>query len=184
MTAALNLKQFAREKASLPDEEFLRQHTVPFLLLDPRKGKVSPRGEFKPHLPLVLLAGVEEPPEGVGEDEIGLNLVLEVKKTRDRRFPELITVGRGPENDVVIDNPSISKLHAFFRGNPGDRSFTVVDSRSTNGTLLDGATVPFIRPVELESGGVLIFGGAFRGIFNYPEDLYDYMKMMIKAGRL
>ena len=51
----------------------------------------------------------------------------------------LVTIGRLPENTVVIDNPAVSGHHAcVFRD--GDR-YVIEDLRSTNGTFVNQARV-------------------------------------------
>ncbi len=68
---------------------------------------------------------------------------------------ELLRIGKAPDNDVVIDHPTVSRNHLVVR-RQGDR-FLVQDLDSTNGTFLDGAQVreAYLRPgVLLEVGDV------------------------------
>jgi hypothetical protein len=58
-------------------------------------------------------------------------LVVAIRKMQID-FPSMITVGRTANNDVVLDDSSISKFHAYFRGK-GD-SLELVDAGSKNGT--------------------------------------------------
>ncbi len=46
-----------------------------------------------------------------------------------------ITIGRGTNNDIQIDNLAVSKTHAKIIKHPGH--YTVEDLKSTNGTLLN-----------------------------------------------
>jgi hypothetical protein len=62
-------------------------------------------------------------------------------------------VGRSQENDIVINDPNVSRRHA--RISRSDNSFVVEDLGSTNGTLLDGA--PIDREM-IEGGDELTFG--------------------------
>src|SRR5690349_4740712 len=41
-------------------------------------------------------------------------LLVGVRKVQ-KEFPGMITVGRTANNDVVIEDPQVSKFHAFFR---------------------------------------------------------------------
>jgi hypothetical protein len=63
------------------------------------------------------------------------------------------TVGRSPENDIVVPDPNVSRRHA--RVSRADNGFIVEDLGSTNGTLLDGAPIDRER---IESGDELTFG--------------------------
>src|SRR4051794_25565837 len=56
-------------------------------------------------------------------------------------FETRVTVGRAPNNDIVIDLPTISKFHAFFE-RAGER-WTLVPLAAPNGTYLNaGAVAP------------------------------------------
>jgi len=73
------------------------------------------------------------------------------KHTLDGRGPW--GVGRSQENDIVINDPNVSRRHA--RISRADNGFLVEDLGSTNGTLLDGA--PIDREM-IEGGDELTFG--------------------------
>jgi hypothetical protein len=73
------------------------------------------------------------------------------KHTLDGRGPW--GVGRSQENDIVINDPNVSRRHA--RISRADNAFLVEDLGSTNGTLLDGA--PIDREM-IEGGDELTFG--------------------------
>jgi predicted component of type VI protein secretion system len=62
-------------------------------------------------------------------------------------------VGRSQENDIVINDPNVSRRHA--RISRADSGFVVEDLGSTNGTMLDGA--PIDREM-IEGGDELTFG--------------------------
>jgi hypothetical protein len=63
------------------------------------------------------------------------------------------SLGRSQENDIVINDPNVSRKHA--RISRADNGFVVEDLGSTNGTLLDGA--PIDREM-IEGGDELTFG--------------------------
>jgi Protein of unknown function (DUF3662)/FHA domain len=63
------------------------------------------------------------------------------------------SVGRSQENDIVINDPNVSRRHA--RISRTDNGFIVEDLGSTNGTLLDGAPIDRER---IEGGDELTFG--------------------------
>lgn len=66
---------------------------------------------------------------------------------------EQITIGRGPDNDLVLDHASISGSHAVIQNEGG--SFKVTDLGSTNGTFMDGAQ---ITEAPLVNGSRVLFG--------------------------
>jgi pSer/pThr/pTyr-binding forkhead associated (FHA) protein len=68
---------------------------------------------------------------------------------------ENLTIGRGEKCRLVLDDPEISRLHATIHHRGG--SFTLKDSGSVNGTLVNGE-----RVIEelLESGDLIEMGQA------------------------
>src|SRR5688572_15042618 len=67
-----------------------------------------------------------------------------------------VTIGRVQGNDIVLPKSNISKRHARIINNSG--SFVVVDSKSTNGTYINGKRID--APYDLR-GGDKIFVGDF-----------------------
>jgi phosphoserine phosphatase RsbU/P len=51
-----------------------------------------------------------------------------------------ISVGRAKSSTLVLDDPSVSRLHAIVRANP-DGSWQIVDRESSNGVKVNGAKV-------------------------------------------
>ena len=68
-----------------------------------------------------------------------------------------LTVGRAPDCDVVLDEPSVSKLHAVVRWNDRKKLCTLEDKGSTNGTVLNGS-IRIRKAVLLRDGDILSFG--------------------------
>ncbi len=73
---------------------------------------------------------------------------------------DVITIGRTPSNDVVIDHPTVSWQHAVLTKSPS--GYRLKDLGSTNGTQIDGVS---ITDAELKDGAEIRFGyvtGVFR----------------------
>lgn len=66
-----------------------------------------------------------------------------------RRSARVITIGRAPENDVVVDDPAVSWHHAEVRANSDDE-FEIVDLSSHNGTFLNGRQITRSAIQELD----------------------------------
>ncbi len=67
----------------------------------------------------------------------------------------LIFVGRTEENELPLNDPSISRRHAQIRIAPTADRFTLIDLRSSNGTFVDGK---LIKRAECTPGSVVRFG--------------------------
>jgi hypothetical protein len=78
-------------------------------------------------------------------------LVLEVKKGVDpsNGFAMGVTVGRTANNDVVIDDPTVSRFHAWFRRDLATNTWSLADAESHNGTLIGLVRLAPNRPVPL-----------------------------------
>ena len=68
-----------------------------------------------------------------------------------------LSVGRTRENDLVIDDHSVSKIHASLFLN-SEHKLLVADTGSTNGTFVDGQRIPYGKAVEIGTGTPLKFG--------------------------
>ena len=73
---------------------------------------------------------------------------------------EKLSVGRGPENDVVLDHISLSGSHAVIQNNEG--VYQVTDLGSTNGTFANGEQVTEITLSE----GLQIAFGSVQAVFS------------------
>lgn len=68
---------------------------------------------------------------------------------------QIVTLGRGDENDIFIDCGSVSASHAEMRRIPG--GYQLVDLESTNGIKLDGirqAIIPLYTGADVKLGEV------------------------------
>lgn len=66
---------------------------------------------------------------------------------------DVTTAGRHPNADVFLDDVTVSRQHAEFRRTPG--GFSVVDTRSLNGTYVNGDRVD---SVNLRTGNEVQIG--------------------------
>jgi hypothetical protein len=82
--------------------------------------------------------------------------VYPLAKKPGASFPDMITVGRTPNNDVVLRDVTVSRLHAFFRHR--DKKWVIADGGSKNGTRLDGVPLEPRRERDVESGQLVRIG--------------------------
>jgi hypothetical protein len=95
-----------------------------------------------------------------------------LRKRPENPFPDMISLGRASNNDVVVRLSSISKIHAVFMRSPSG-GWTITDSGSTNGTYLnDTALAPRIRE-SLTDGDRIRLGLDLKCVFLEPESLFE-----------
>jgi hypothetical protein len=86
-------------------------------------------------------------------------------------FPDRITIGRTEHNDVVVADPSVSRLHAYVRQAAG---WMVADAGSKNGSWLDDQRLEPRREAPLSTGAVLRLGDVV-ATFYPAADLFDLL---------
>jgi pSer/pThr/pTyr-binding forkhead associated (FHA) protein len=97
--------------------------------------------------------GLETPSIGGGEP-----LAAVIEKTKDNAFQRRVTVGRTANNDLVLDDVSVSRFHAWFQQDEGSGDWQVVDAGSRNGTVVSGRRIAAKTPTTLSSGTRLKVG--------------------------
>ncbi|QQS41755.1 MAG: FHA domain-containing protein [Acidobacteriota bacterium] len=92
--------------------------------------------------------------------EICFDLVVQGKPVRRcvafgdaKRF----SVGRSGTNDIVIDDPSVSKVHASVALSSSG-GIVIADTGSTNGTFIGGSRMPYGKAAPLSDGMKVRFG--------------------------
>lgn len=89
----------------------------------------------------------------------GEPLVFELRKFAEKKNPFVmgITLGRVENNDVVIDDTSISRFHAWFQQDP-KLGWVVVDAESKNGCVMNGARLEKNKKTPIADGARVRFG--------------------------
>ncbi|MDF1661575.1 MAG: FHA domain-containing protein [Planctomycetota bacterium] len=105
-----------------------------------------------------------------------LSMLFFLKAKRGTAALETVTVGRSHGSDIFIDTPRVSKFHAYFRNNR-DGQWSVRDSRSTNGTFLNGRKLKVEDEAPLRRGSLVAFSEALRFKFLSPEELFTRVRM-------
>src|SRR5262245_36082848 len=66
----------------------------------------------------------------------------------------VVTIGRGNANDLVLNDPSVSRFHAVVKLT--DKMVVIADRGSTNGVVLNGERIT--AETELKNGDVAVLG--------------------------
>ena len=87
---------------------------------------------------------------------------------------EKVTVGRKPSNDIILDDPTVSGLHAAFLHM---QHTYIEDMNSTNGIMLNGKTV---NKRQLNHGDIVKIG---QHEFKFIDDaVQDFEKTVVIAA--
>jgi hypothetical protein len=82
--------------------------------------------------------------------------VYPLSKKPGASFPDRITIGRTPNNDIVIVDHSVSRLHAYVRHD--GKSWIVADAGSKNGSWLDRSSLEARKERKIGSKAILRLG--------------------------
>ncbi len=156
------LSSLAVRLASGTAEGFRTAQSGDWLVWEP--GAWRPPGKAT----LIAVPGVSDPAK-TGE---ALVLALEPKKDS----PGQVTLGRGDECAITINDGTLSTVHLSFMKGP-DAGWTVRDAGSKNGSTLDGAKLDPGQPRPVRSGAKLQAGQV-----NFTFYDVDGLMARLKAG--
>jgi hypothetical protein len=97
-----------------------------------------------------------------------------LKKRPRNPFPQMISIGRALNNDIVFLLETVSKVHAYFL-NEGGR-WSLSDNRSRNGTTLNLKSLEPGKRFPVKDGDKVQLGLEVNATFVLPETLYDSIR--------
>jgi len=105
---------------------------------------------------------------GGGGGQVGPPTVAPIcKRSGANSFSSMITVGRAHNNDLRLEDNSVSKFHAYF--SEQEDALYLVDAKSSNGTFVgDEQLTPNSRE-QLESGSLIRFGDLTATLLDAPS---------------
>jgi hypothetical protein len=99
--------------------------------------------------------------------------IVAVAKAPGHPYPDRIGVGRARNCDIVLRDPSVSKLHAQFC--VAGAALALVDIGSHNGTRINGRRLLRDRPTPLVPGDHVAFGDVATRLLDAAL-LYDLLR--------
>jgi hypothetical protein len=111
----------------------------------------------------------------------GEPLVYEVKKgaAKGNPFAMGVTMGRMDNNDVVLDDESVSRFHAWLQQDA--KGWTLVDADSRNGTWLAGKKLAAKEKVLVADGQKLKLGSVELNFYE-PKTFLAQLKDLVDMG--
>ncbi len=101
--------------------------------------------------------------------------IVLLERTGRHPFP-MITLGRGPTNDVILEAEGISKLHATFVED-GTAQWSITDAGTTNGTVVNEKPLAPRAMVNINDGDEIVFGNELTTLFFRPRGLYGWARV-------
>jgi len=106
-------------------------------------------------------------------------VAIEVQKSpRGIAFPMGITVGRTANNDVVLDDTSVSRFHAYFQQDRSGR-WTMTDAGSRNGTWVNWMKLEPEKPFPVPDMAQIRIGD-LQLVFMSPERLVEHLSRKLR----
>lgn len=116
--------------------------------------------------------------EKVKRPAVGRAVFFYVEKSVKNAFADEVTVGRTANNDISIDDNSVSRFHAYFAPGKKGESWALVDAKSTAGTFLAGKRLPPKSPASITNEMRLRIGDVELQ-FLEPDGFWHYLKGLI-----
>jgi len=107
----------------------------------------------------------------------GEPIIIPVEKVPSRKNPFAmgVTIGRVETNDIIIDDGSVSRFHAWLQLDERTRTWSLTDAESKNGTWVDGVKAEPKQRVALKDGAQIRLGDVVVK-FLMPEALLAFVE--------
>jgi hypothetical protein len=172
LSAVTHVDEWRRIRAAASAAQFAAMYPCAFLVSSTRSGT----NDYTPLAKAVEFRTVthEQPPaKQTASSDADERVVLALRKAPSNPFPDRISIGRARNCDVVIRDPSVSKLHGHFRDVlPESAVFT--DAKSSNGTRVDGQPVEPGVAVKIERQSIVTLGRVQLVLLS-ATDVYDWL---------
>jgi len=104
-------------------------------------------------------------------------VVIPLCKSHRNIFSHMITLGRAANNDVILGDNTLSKVHGWFLPPHKGDAWCYVDNESTNGTKINKHKILPQRPMHLKFGDELTTGN-IQMLFLSRDNIFDLIDYM------
>jgi len=163
-----------RQLVELGRDEFLAA-AAPAALVRYRADETP---EFSGQTTLTLDETVDESTLPIGKELPDGHVSVEIyplAKKPGASFADRITIGRTPNNDIAINDHSVSRLHAYVRLD--GKTWVVADAGSKNGSWMRGKALEPRKEQPMASHAVVRIGEVDLTFFT-AADLYESLRAM------
>jgi hypothetical protein len=171
-----------KEAAGLTSDQFLAKYKHPVLLWPQARDWIEDTafqfetfpGEYSEELP-----GAVSPST---ESQIAETVVVEILKQASSAPTNMICVGRAANNDIVLANNTVSKLHTYFLAPEKGDSYDIVDANSTNGTVVNNNQLVAYKNQPLLNRDNIQFGPSIQMVYLTPQGFYELIQQLHSSG--
>lgn len=117
----------------------------PVLVYEPPTDALEEDDDEAEDFQLRTQSGLSVPSIGGGEP-----MAVVIEKTKDNAFQRRITIGRTGNNDIVLDDASVSRFHAWIEHL--DEGWSLFDAGSRNGSTVGGRKIVPKAAAALNNG--------------------------------
>ncbi|RME04022.1 MAG: FHA domain-containing protein [Planctomycetota bacterium] len=146
------LQQVIERYAPLSRDEFTQKVRCDWLVTDSEHQSSSEEAAT------VVFQTKQALEKAAPESDQNMVLAYPIIKRSVGETSDIITLGRASSNDIVIQDGSISKVHAYFGWDSRQQRRTICDLNSTNGTYLNQEKLIPNLAYLLKTGDQLILG--------------------------
>ena len=176
------IASYMKEAAGLTSDQFLAKYKHPVLLW-PQAGDWIEDTAFQ--FETFSSEYTEELPGPISpstESQITKTVVVEVLKQASSAPTNMICVGRAANNDIVLANNTVSKLHTYFMVSEEGNSYDIVDANSTNGTLVNNKQLVAYKNQPLVNRDNIQLGPSIQMVYLTPEGFYELLQQLHRSG--
>ena len=101
--------------------------------------------------------------------------VIEIAKRKDITEPNMITIGRSPDNDIVVYNKMVSRRHAYLLLNHKEKKSSLIDIGSTNGTFLNGTKITPHEEYQLAEADEISIGPETKVVYFSSKAFHTFL---------
>lgn len=110
----------------------------------------------------------------------GRAVFFNVVKSAKNAFADEVTLGRTGNNDITIEDNTVSRFHAYFAPDEKSGVWSLVDAKSTAGTWLSGKKLGAKVPQAIEDTTRLRVGEVELQ-FLEPKSFWAYLRKLLRA---
>jgi len=148
------MKEFIDLSKKATITEFISKYDCPFLLqLTSDEGQINKMNR-------TIISKIED----LSISKEVSNIYPLIKSNRNK-YKGIILIGRGQDQDIIIDNPKISKAHSYFK--ISKEKNILRDTGSSNGTFLNKNRLEPLKDYEVKPNDIISIANiSFRFIDN------------------